>query len=112
MPSDKKGWVNGYRCDGCKDTIWTILADAGTTPMLINCEAKEGCRGMMHSTWGETPYPVEELHVRWEWFKPDDFSGYDEATRQHLEAGGLELRRVPCSRGDDESHTNPPPRER
>lgn len=109
MMSSKKGWVNGYQCDGCRDSIWTIIADAGTTPMLLACRSKKECQGTMHSTWGRTPYPVEELHIRWEWFKPNDFSSYDEAMRDHLEAGGLELRQIPCIRGDEVEHMNPPP---
>ena len=107
-----KDWVNGYRCDGCTDTIWTITADVGVTPMLIGCRCRSGCPGMMHSTWGRKPYPDEELHIRWEWFMPDDFSSYDEAMREHLEKGGLELRQVPCSQGDEAEHTNPPAQER
>ena len=105
----EKGWVNGYHCDDCRDIIWTITADAGTTPMLLACRSKENCRGTMHSTWGRQPFPIEELHIRWEWFMPDDFSSYGEDMRQHLEAGGLDLRQVPCSQGDEAEHTNPPP---
>lgn len=105
------GWINGYKCDACHDVIWTTTVDDGVTPMLIACRVSAACRGTMHSTWGKMPYPPAELHIRWEWYTPTGLSGYSAAMRDHIQAGGLDIRQVPCSRGDEAEHTNPPTEE-
>ncbi len=60
----------------------------------------------MDSTMYRFPFPLQkdEVHIRWEWFRPETDDGLDADMKQHLEMGGLELRAIPCSRGDEDEH--------
>ncbi len=91
----KPGDINGYICGTCTGVIGVQHADAGWTPMFLACRATTDCRGQMASMIYILPsadfYP---LHITYEWFKPDDLSGYDRPMRDYIERGGLDLRRI------------------
>lgn len=98
----KAGDINGYICETCTGVIYVRHADAGTTPMFLTCRATAGCAGRMDSTmYALPPAGFHPLHVTYEWFKPNDLSDYDPSMRDHLERGGLDLRRIPCTVNND-----------
>lgn len=47
--SEEAGKINGYRCDVCGRLTVTQNRDEGTTPFMIACRAKPGCKGSMQS---------------------------------------------------------------
>lgn len=98
----KVGDVNGYYCRSCTGIIYIRHADEGVTPMFLACRATKGCKGSMASMMYRLPDPeFHPLHITYEWFTPDDLSGYDEAMREHIQMGGLDLRRITCTVNDE-----------
>ena len=84
--------LNMYTCRECHGNIVTVDRDEGVTPFMLKCRAWPGCGGPMQShfyrgvTERETP--------TYEWFKPTDLTGLDEGMREHVERGGLVLRKI------------------
>lgn len=83
------GKVNRYTCTTCRQFIVTKDVDRGTTPMFIHCRATEGCTGLMHSEMYRVP---QTLRHGYEWYKPHNLRVLSDATREHVEQGGLLLR--------------------
>lgn len=98
------GAVNGYQCPDCNGLTIVVHRDAGVTPMFLACRA-EGvdpreakCKGQAVSLMypeGEPPAPPA-----WEWFKPSAtqmkrYRREDPAMYDHVQRGGLELRKLP-----------------
>ena len=97
---DRTGWVNKYTCNTCGKSITTVDVDNGTTPFIIvSCFATSDCPGTMQShgyrieTHG---YNIEsEEDARFEWYRPEKLPKKKYmAQRQHVELGGLLLRKV------------------
>lgn len=93
-----RGEVNGWRCDRCGHHTYCVHVDDGVTPMFLGCRATAGCKGTGISImYPPPPIPQHVLEaVEWEWFKPSDKAvrRMDSAMRDHIEKGGLELRRL------------------
>lgn len=88
MPQNKK---NIYTCKKCSQQIVTIDIDEGTTPFFLKCRATPGCQGMMFSkSYMGVP---EEAVPDYEWFKPLSLKGYNQAMRDHIGMGGLDIRK-------------------
>lgn len=90
------GKKNIYTCTapGCGAHIVTVDRDAGVTPFMIPCKIP-GCPGMMQSSM----YRVFDQNMRafWEWYKPPVIQLLTPCERDHVEKGGLLLRRIPAS---------------
>ena len=84
---DKK---NIYTCKICGKYIVTIDMDEGVTPMFLNCRATRDCHGTMVSHMYRVP---QNIDPDWEWHKPIDLSGLSPDMREHVELGGLCIRR-------------------
>ena len=94
-----KGKKNTYRCNTCGLFVITEDIDEGVTPFAIGCRATEGCKGMMYSSFYQCP---QNLFAMWEWYTPETLDGLDPATREHVEQGGLILRRRELNDGKSE----------
>lgn len=84
--------INTYTCDTCQGEIVTEDLVEGTTSFMVPCQATEGCQGKMTSAF----YRCDQtLTPEWEWYKPRilNVSLFDFATWDHLQHGGLLLRR-------------------
>lgn len=85
-----KGKKNLYQCHDCHGEIVTLDLVDGTTPFMLACLVTPGCKGMMTSSF----YQIDQsLPFQYEWFMPDSPDGYDEWTRDHIQKGGLVIRR-------------------
>lgn len=90
---EKKGMINRYTCRNCGRQIVTVNQDAGVTPMFIDC--RYDCdRALMSSAGYKTPQHISdgEFFI-FDWYRPVIFDGLDPATVQHVQLGGLILRR-------------------
>lgn len=91
-PEGFLGKKNIYVCDTCFEHIVTVVVDEGTTPFMTTCQATEGCRGLMQSSF----YQVfdQRMKASHEWYRPPEleWSQHSPAVRHHLELGGLLLR--------------------
>lgn len=101
---EAKHKINKYTCEFCGDGIFTINRDEGTTPFMVPCMARLGCKGMMLSGF----YQDEPRRPGWEWIKPtpEELETYlrlhdpqkkpwlREAVVEHIQKGGLLLRRL------------------
>jgi hypothetical protein len=104
------GTINGYRCDralsapedSCGLHTYVVHVDGGVTPMFLACRA-EGvdpseakCKGRAVSLMYPSQPPPEWVvdEVKWEWFRPTsaEFNALDEASREHVQKGGVLLR--------------------
>jgi hypothetical protein len=91
--SEAAGKVNNYVCRECRGRIVTVNRVQGTTPFLVLCDAKPGCKGMMQSVLYRCDQSERPTH---EWFRPT----LKEAKRQgldmlqHVKMGGLDIRPV------------------
>lgn len=87
------GKINVYACQSCDARVVTRIADAGTTPFQIECEAP-GCGGSAFSSF----YRVrQDLTPSREWYRPsaDELGRVtDPVVLQHVELGGLLLRDI------------------
>lgn len=91
-----KGKKNVYVCQSCKKSIVTIDIDEGVTPFMIDCEATKDCKGTMYSSfYGDD---CQSLVPEFEWYKPTCFDQYPEEYREammeHVNDGGLDIRRI------------------
>lgn len=86
-----QGKINIYVCDVCKGNMVTIDRDDGTTPFMTSCKAKYGCEGPMVSSMYRVDQTLRPTH---EWYAPTVLDHLRPAERQHVEMGGLLLRRV------------------
>lgn len=87
--------VNVYVCEKCGGKTTTVDVDHGVTPMFLACRASgdvEGCDGRAVSSMyrPEPPYPPPA----WEWYRPSSKAGLEPAARDHVERGGLLLRKI------------------
>lgn len=83
--------INQYRCKECGGTITTIDRDPGVTPFMLACRATGGCNGtMLSSTYRVAP----GLTPDHEWYKPDSLKGLSPGMRDHVERGGLLIRKI------------------
>jgi hypothetical protein len=86
-----KGKKNSYQCEVCNGVIVTVDIDDGTTPFLLLCRATPSCDGMMKSNF----YRIDQsIKAGYEWFRPASSKGYSAGMRQHIEMGGLVLRKI------------------
>jgi len=86
-----KGKKNRYTCDKCKGIIITIDRDDGVTPAFLSCKVTQGCTGTMNSDF----YRVKtNTPPNYEWYKPESLLGFSRAMKQHIEMGGLVLRKI------------------
>lgn len=89
---EAKGAINVYVCEAGHRTM-TINKDEGTTPYMIRC-THTGCPNFGKSSFYRVPQPTHE------WFKPnEDYLRslpveVREATRTHVEGGGLVMRAI------------------
>ena len=86
-----QGKKNRYTCEACLKSITTVDTDDGVTPFMTRCKCTPGCRGMMQSAF----YRIDQSAIPdWEWYKPASAVGLNVATRDHVERGGLLLRKL------------------
>lgn len=98
------GRLNAYYCPECQGYIVTRDVDEGVTPMLLACRVKgdprdpaNDCKGTSRSMGyprAET-WPIPRVPT-WEWFRPEgeDYLALSEEMRDHVDRGGLHLRRI------------------
>lgn len=86
---------NEYTCEKCGFIVRTVDRAKGITPFMILCKAPEGCDGMATSAFYRVPI-ISRLPVTWEWYRPmlKELGTFDPGTREHVEQGGLLLRRI------------------
>ncbi len=90
--------INAYVCKECKGLTVTIEKVEGITPMFLGCRAsgKEyDCNSMAVSMM----YPPASIVIKlpkpkWEWYKPDSLKRLDVETADHVQKGGLLLRKI------------------
>lgn len=91
--SEAAGKVNNYVCRDCRGRIVTVSRVEGTTPFLVECRVKPGCKGLMQSSLYRCEQTESPTH---EWFRPS----LKEAKRQgpdmlhHVRQGGLDIRPI------------------
>lgn len=90
-----KGKINTYTCPNGHVTV-TIDTDDGVTPMMIRCrqrdvDGKHNCTEFSRSAWYRCD---QSLTPEYEWYKPTSLKGYNAEMRNHLEMGGLEIRKI------------------
>lgn len=86
------GRKNIYTCTSCGAHIVTEDRDEGVTPFMIACRIPAPiCGGMMQSSM----YYVfdQRMLAGWEWYKPTAVEVLTDGERDHVERGGLLLRR-------------------
>jgi len=90
---------NVYVCQKCGGLTVTVDIDEGVTPFMLKCRAsgKEGdCDGFAQSSFYPSgPRPPHIPSPSWEWFKPTgkDYKKLSRAMKEHVDAGGLDIRR-------------------
>lgn len=82
--------INVYTCRTCGQSIVTVDLVEGTTSMYLTCQVTERCGGRMISGMYRVDQTLTPTH---EWYKPEKLPR-DMAMRQHVEMGGLLLRKV------------------
>ncbi len=93
---EQTGKINVYICKTCRHGTTTINACDGVTPFMIRCR-KLGCDGMAESLFYRVPQNSWPSH---EWYKPEgkELAALDQSTRDHVDKGGLILRRLDVAR--------------
>lgn len=90
-----KGKKNVYICPKGHKTV-TVDADEGVTPFMLRCrqkddDGKHNCTEMGRSSM----YQVDQnLTAEYEWYKPDNLKGLNDAEKEHVRRGGLMLRKT------------------
>jgi hypothetical protein len=90
-----KGKINTYTCPQGHVTV-TKDADEGTTPMMLRCrqkdnDGKHNCTEFSSSAW----YRCNQcLTPEYEWYKPDTLKGLNHDEKEHVQMGGLLLRKI------------------
>lgn len=93
----KKGDINAYVCDTCDKLTVVIHADAGVTPMFLDCLTTENCDGqgtsLGYPAQHAVPQRIRDAAV-WEWYRPGPFDKIlkDKDVLDHITNGGLALR--------------------
>lgn len=90
------GRENVYTCQKCGGFTVTVDVDDGVTPMFMGCRAKKNCDGYAGSAmYPPGPRPQHVPAPAWEWYRPapEALSGLTVSERDHVEGGGLLLRR-------------------
>lgn len=87
-----KGRKNIYTCEECGGHIVTVDLEEGVTPFMVGCRATEGCEGMMKSSM----YRVfdQTMATDHEWYKPGINQALSTGEADHVNNGGLLLRKV------------------
>lgn len=87
-----KGKKNIYTCDKCKGHIVTVDVERGVTPFMVGCKATLDCKGMMKSSM----YRVfdQDMRADYEWYRPSAAEVLKSHVKQHVDQGGLLLRKV------------------
>lgn len=105
------GEKNAYWCEDCHGYVVTRDRDDGVTPMFLACRVKgeptdpdNDCTGTMRSMmYPAEPWPERDelggeipTEPTWEWYTPGrrELRKYGAETRDHVERGGLLLRRI------------------
>lgn len=86
------GKKNIYTCEVCGNHIVTVDIDEGTAPVYLTCRSTQDCRGWMVSHFYDVP---QDIIPDWEWYKPSSTEGMNPGMKEHIEAGGLDLRKKP-----------------
>jgi len=87
------GRRNIYTCEARFGHVVTVDLEDGVTPFMIECKAKDGCKGMMQSSM----YRVFDQRMRpnFEWYRPknnEEMIRLSAWSRDHVAKGGLILR--------------------
>jgi hypothetical protein len=101
---------NAYYCAKCGGYVVTRDVDEGVTPMFLACRVKgeltdprNDCKGTSRSMmYPPEPWPDDHpalangAPATWEWYSPseDERRGLNAETREHVNKGGLLLRRI------------------
>ena len=88
------GRINQYTCENCGGVITTIDRAEGVTPMLLVCRATPDCEA---GTMTSAMYEVDQsLTPDYEWYLPsgDDFRRMSKPMQEHVNMGGLVLRKI------------------
>jgi len=93
-----EGKKNIYTCPKGHKTVTTDVDD-GVTPMMLRCrqrddDGKHNCTEMASSQFCRLTPAEQTLPAEYEWFRPASFKGYSREMKEHLEQGGLELRKI------------------
>lgn len=106
IPQCQPGARNAYQCKACAGYTVTVHADAGTTPMFLDCRASADCPGMMVSGM-YAPVPPELGEPTYEWYAPDraELSRLPREQADHVNRGGLLLRAIEESENTDASRS-------
>lgn len=90
-----KGKKNIYTCDKCEGHVVTVDVARGVTPFMIECKATHDCKGMMKSSM----YRVfgQDMRADYEWYRPTAVEVVKPHLKQHVEMGGLLLRKAIAS---------------
>lgn len=81
--------INVYTCPYGHQTITIDRAD-GITPLNFRCK-KHGCQEFAASSW----YMVDQRQKpEYEWYKPGSMVGLSEAEIEHVQKGGLLIRKI------------------
>jgi hypothetical protein len=80
--------INTYTCPKGHVTV-TIDREYGVTPMMLGCQ--QNCTEMARSGW----YRVsQDLKPEYEWYKPKTTKGLNINEKDHVERGGLLLKKI------------------
>lgn len=81
--------LNVYICKKNHKTV-TIDKHVGVTPYMMNCK-QENCTEMSSSSCYDVP---KFLFPTYEWYKPKSLKNLSKWEKQHVEKGGLSLRKI------------------
>lgn len=89
------GKINTYTCPKGHVTVTIDLAD-GTTPMMLRCKQKDNdgkhnCTEFASSGWYNV---AQNLKPEYEWYKPENLKGLNPDEKEHVQKGGLLLRKI------------------
>lgn len=91
----RAGAINGYRCQTCGRTTWTIDADEGVTPMFLKC-LSGFCSGTGQSLGYHAPDGVVPT-FRWRKASNGEMKRWrrdDPSMYEHCQMGGLVLEAI------------------
>jgi hypothetical protein len=87
--NDSKPRINSYDCPRGHSTV-TIDVDEGVTPMFLNCRTVN-CGLQARSSFYHVPVG---LKPEFEWYKPTDIKKLNPAEKEHVNKGGLLIRKI------------------
>ncbi|WP_066280289.1 hypothetical protein, partial [Blastomonas sp. CCH1-A6] len=79
---------NAYECEKCGSYIVTVDREPGVTPFMVSCG---NCSSMATSKFYRVQAYLEPTH---EWYRPETLAGLKGGVREHVENGGLLLRKI------------------